>query len=355
MPSTLRTLGPALSAFALVLAGCQSSPVAAVPTSSAALDTAKSDEVKDSTFEQDRQAILAMAGDYQVHFDFTETVPLHEGYKLKDKKLSGGYEVVRVIEDTGDFISLQHILVVGPQDAPIVVKHWRQDWEFEPERVMEFIGGNAWAMRDVDPEAAIGAWSQTVYQVDDSPRYAAVGHWSYEDDVAQWEPPRTWRPLPRRDMTTRSDYHAVDAINRHTITPFGWVHEQDNTKIVLSGEEPYALVREIGVNSYYHSKDFDPTPAIEYWDATKDYWDFVRDEWDRIEDERDQFAVLLQGETEDFYTPLLTLAEQIQAGETDLESAKATTRDLFEAFVTTDLAPLYMRLRPTETVVASND
>ena len=117
MPSTLRTLGPALSAFALVLAGCQSSPVAAVPTSSAALDTAKSDEVKDSTFEQDRQAILAMAGDYQVHFDFTETVPLHEGYKLKDKKLSGGYEVVRVIEDTGDFISLQHILVVGPQDA----------------------------------------------------------------------------------------------------------------------------------------------------------------------------------------------------------------------------------------------
>ena len=41
----------------------------------------------DATFEQDREAILAMAGDYKVTFDFRETVPLTEGYTLKDPKL----------------------------------------------------------------------------------------------------------------------------------------------------------------------------------------------------------------------------------------------------------------------------
>ena len=32
-----------------------------------------------SNFEQDRQSILAMAGDYKVTFDFTETVSFVEG------------------------------------------------------------------------------------------------------------------------------------------------------------------------------------------------------------------------------------------------------------------------------------
>ncbi|MDX1581616.1 MAG: DUF6607 family protein, partial [Alphaproteobacteria bacterium] len=66
-------------------------------------------------FEQDRQAILAMAGNFQVTFDFEETVPLAKGYALKDPKISKGHEIVRVIEDRGDRISLQHILVVGDE------------------------------------------------------------------------------------------------------------------------------------------------------------------------------------------------------------------------------------------------
>lgn len=307
------------------------------------------------TYEQDREAILAMAGDYHVTFDFTETVPLLAGYELKDKKLSGGFEVVRVIEDTGDFISLQHILVVGPADAPMVVKHWRQDWQYEPAEVMVFIGGNAWEMREVSAESAEGSWSQIVYQVDDSPRYGALGHWKHEAGVSQWEPPAEWRPVPRRDMTTRDDYNAVDAINRHAITPFGWVHEQDNTKLILSGAEPTALVREIGVNTYRHSDEFDPTPAIEYWEATADYWAFIRDQWARIADENDVFAVTLKGETEDMYLPLLELADQIQAGDITLADAKPKALETFREYVTGNVEPLQARLRPTETLLAKAD
>ena len=43
----------------------------------------------------------------------------------------------------------------------------------------------------------------------------------YERASAQ----RTWRPLPRREYTRRSDYNALDVVNRHTIVRGGWTHE----------------------------------------------------------------------------------------------------------------------------------
>ena len=304
-----------------------------------------------SEFAADRLAILAMAGDYRVRFDFSESVPLLEGYELADEKISGGFEVVRVIEDRDDFISLQHILVVGPEDAPIVVKHWRQDWQYEPEQVMVFIGGNAWEMRDVPSEAATGAWSQTVYQVDDAPRYGAVGMWTHDNGVSQWVPPAEWRPLPRRDMTTRDDYHTISAINQHTITPDGWAHEQNNTKLILGHGAPVALVRELGINTYQHSTDFDPSPAIEYWTATEDYWALIRGEWARIASEHDQFAISVTGETDEMYGPLLTIADDVMSGELTAEAGFEEARSIIAEYVTADIPPLNLRLRETSTLL----
>lgn len=305
-------------------------------------------ETSAANFERDRQSILAMTGDYKVTFDFTETVPFVEGYELKEPKLSGGHEIVRVVEDTGDFISLQHILIVGPEDAPIVVKHWRQDWRYEPQKVLVFIGGNAWEWRDVPADERAGAWSQTVYQVDDAPRYGAVGDWTYDDGIAEWTPPAEWRPLPRRDMTTRDDYHAVDAINRHALMPSGWVHEQDNAKLILSGE-PQALVREVGVNTYRRSSDFDVAVGDAYWAATEEYWAGVRNEWAKIEEEYPRFAITIKGETEDLYNPLLGLAVEVQAGERDTTSAVTEARAVIRSFVTPDIGALADRLRPADT------
>ncbi|KCZ56304.1 hypothetical protein HY29_09645 [Hyphomonas beringensis] len=301
--------------------------------------------VSEATFQKDRSAILAMAGDYKVKFDFIETVPFAENYELKPEKISGGYEVVRVIEDRGDFISLQHILVVGG-DEKLAIKHWRQDWQYEPQRVLVFIGGNAWEWQDVPDAERAGTWSQTVYQVDDAPRYGAVGSWDYDDGIAEWTPPREWRPLPRRDMTTRDDYNAVDAINRHAITPWGWVHEQDNSKLVLAGE-PHVLVREVGVNTYRHNSDFDASIATDYWASTEDFWAAVRDEWNRIEDKNQHFAITIKGETEDLYIPLLELAESVGDGEKPLDEATAEARALIRTFVTSDIGTLDSRLRPT--------
>jgi len=298
-----------------------------------------------SNFEQDRQSILAMAGDYKVTFDFTETVSFVEGYELKEPKLSGGHETVLVVEDRGDFISMQHLLVVGPDESPFVVKHWRQDWKFEPARVLTFIGGNAWEWQDVPASERAGTWSQTVYQVDDAPRYGAVGTWTYDDGIAEWTPPQEWRPLPRRDMTTRDDYHAVDAVNRHVITPWGWVHEQDNSKLILEGA-PQALVREVGINTYRAFDDYPVDAAEDYWAGTEDFWAGVRAHWTAIAADNQQFAITIKGETEPLYMPLLTLAGEVNDGEKDLEPALVEARAVIDGFVTPEIGDLADRLRP---------
>tara|TARA_R110000796_G_scaffold64101_5_gene148419 strand:+ start:1164 stop:2219 length:1056 start_codon:yes stop_codon:yes gene_type:complete len=335
------TLIAALLAGTL-MTGCTTNGAAPTAYSAARSDLIASE--RPARLKQDRQAILAMAGDYKVTFDFTETVSFVEGYRLKAPKLSGGYESVRVIEDRGDFISLQHLLVVGPEDAPFVVKHWRQDWRYEPARILVFIGGNAWEWRDVPAEERAGAWSQTVYQVDDAPRYGAVGRWTHEDGVTQWEPPTEWRPLPRRDMTTRDDYHAVDAVNRHVLTPQGWVHEQDNSKLVLSGE-PQIIAREVGVNTYRRFDDYSIETAEAYWKATEEFWAGVRDEWNAIEAENTRFAITIQGETEALYTPLLGLAGKVQDKQTTVDAAIEEARTVIRSFVTPDIGALTDRLR----------
>ena len=279
-----------------------------------------------STFEKDRQAILAMAGDYKVTFDFTETVPFVDGYDLKDPYVTGGDEVVRVIADDGNFISLQHILVVGGDDK-MPVKHWRQDWIYEPEFVFEFVGKNKWQKRALSQAERQGKWAQLVYQVDDGPRYAGVSTWHHENGVSAWTSPASLRPLPRRDATKRDDYDAILAVNRHAITPAGWVHEQDNSKLILSGT-PQILVREVAVNTYEKSSDFDIHIADDYWAATKDYWANVRDVWTKLEKDHAGFGLTIQGEPEELYMKLLDLADTLQKGETTVADASAKARGI---------------------------
>lgn len=294
-------------------------------------------------FERDRAAILAMAGDYRVTFDFRETVPFVEGYEPQERFRASGREIVRVIEDRGDLIRLQHILVVG-EERRVAVKHWRQDWTYEPDRVLVFIGGNAWTSRPVEETEADGKWAQEVYQVDDSPRYGALAAWSHDRGISQWEPAAEWRPLPRRDATTRSDYHAIDGVNRHAITPFGWTHEQDNVKLVLTTDEPRALVREIGVNTYRRSDDVAADVAERYWAETREYWSGVRAEWARLEAAADTFGLTIQGEPEPLYDRLLELADEIREGETEMGEALRRARSVIDEYTTTEVGALEQRL-----------
>jgi hypothetical protein len=227
-------------------------------------------------FEKDRQAILGMLGEYKVSFDFKETVALTPGYEIKPAKLSGANEVVILIEDSGSKIVLQHLLV---SNNGHVTKHWRQDWEYEAKQRFEFTDEQTFTRRSIPAQLSAKAWTQCVYEVSDAPRYCGTGKWNHKYGNPTWTSDRSWRPLPRREYTTRSDYNAINAENRHTITPNGWTHEQDNSKVVRGESKSSVLVREFGFNDYRKLSGFDFTPAYDYWKKTESYWAKVRQFW----------------------------------------------------------------------------
>jgi len=266
----------------------------------------------ESGLERDRAAIRALAGGYRVRFRFRETAVLIDGYERAEPRRSGGHELVLVIADGPGRIELQHLLVSA--DGGHVTKHWRQVWQYEAGERLVYSGDQNWHLRPVD---APGSWTQCVYGVADSPRYCGTGYWRHEHGVSTWTSDRIWRPLPRREHTQRDDYDLLAAHNRHTITPAGWTHEQDNTKLRVSeygGMQ--GLVREVGFNSYTRDPDFDFSPAREYWAETADYWQRVRAAWaERIERHggiRRTTALDGMGIIE----PLFRQAQRVRRGET---------------------------------------
>ncbi|MEK9213147.1 DUF6607 family protein [Sphingomonas sp. 2378] len=263
----------------------------------------------------DRAEILAMAGNYKVRFDMQETTPWVAGYTPLERKISGGNEVVRVIEDTPDHIALQHLLVVEHDGKSHVIKHWRQDWDYQPARVLVYAGQGKWVWEAVPERMRAGRWSQTVYQVDDSPRYAGWGQFETQAGVRRWRSNWTWRPLARRDAVRHPVYDRYYSINRHQPTPTGWIHWQDNTKMALKDGKPVPIVQESVLNTYDRFDGYDAKAADDYWAKTKDYWAAVRAAWNREADTKGGIAIPEEAETGTVISArLLAIADDIQAG-----------------------------------------
>ncbi len=262
--------------------------------------------------EKDRAAILAMQGEYQVDFNFEETVILQADYERYPAKHSGAFETVLVVEDTPNRIVLQHILVVGDGH---VVKHWRQDWFYEAHQRFEFVADQTWAMRPIADNKRQRFWTQCVYEVSDAPRYCGTGRWNHRYDVSTWTSDRTWRPLPRREYTVRSDYNALNVENRHTVTPLGWTHEQDNTKTLRKGEKTQStLVREFGFNNYRRIDGYDFSPAYDYWQKTSGYWRDVRHAWSERFSKNKQVILNTEVDGMPIIEATFSHAESIEAG-----------------------------------------
>lgn len=263
---------------------------------------------------RDREAILAMQGEYLVDFAFDETVLLAPGYERASAQRSRGDEVVIVVEDSPTKVVLQHLLV--EQKSGHVTKHWRQDWVYEAPRRWEFASDQTWRVREIPAEKTAGAWTQCVYEVSDAPRYCGTGRWKHEGGIATWTSDETWRPLPRREYTKRSDYNAMMVVNRHTIVPGGWTHEQDNTKVLrrADGSVDHAIAREFGFNDYRKDTDVDFTPAYDYWKVTKDYWAKVRARWDAFLAQPPGLHLKTKVDGMAMIIPLFTQAGELQEG-----------------------------------------
>jgi hypothetical protein len=280
-----------------------------------------------SALERDRRAILAMSGPYRVSFDFLEVVRYDPTLKPDAPYQSWGTEYVFVAEDRPDFIALQHVLVMrmqlegGKVSEPMVLRHWRQEWRHEAQSLLAYEGANTWARRAVPPAERRGAWVQSVLQVDDSPRYAARGRWQHAGGVSTWISDETWRPLPRREFSVRKDYEVLVGTNRHTITPQGWVQEENNLKLALDGRRYRA--REYGVARYERIRDYDFSAGEQYYARTEPFWAEVRTAWRELEQGLGRFTVRAPVDQAQLFMPFFDYAQKlVEGGAFDRDAAR---------------------------------
>jgi len=237
-----------------------------------------------SKFEKDRNAIKGMCGCYEVTFNFAETF-VHtkdSTYQGSANKLSRGLEWVQLTEDSQDKIVMQHLLIVGSPQKQRIIKHWRQDWLYENQDLYTYHKDNEWTYNKLDADEVKGQWTQKVFQVDDSPRYEGSASWVHVDGKSYWEN-TTDAPLPRREYTKRNDYNVTVRGNRHEITPEGWIHDQDNLKVVRSdGQEDVVLAEEKGLNTYKKVADDKCALAQTWWKDNATKWALVRAQWDAV-------------------------------------------------------------------------
>ena len=298
--------------------------------------------------ERDRRAILAMAGDYRTSFDFIETVGFTQGYRPVAPYQSWGTERVYVVANEPDFVSLQHIIVMHFLDADgfesdaMVVKHWRQDWQYEDTELHAFEGHGAFARRAIDEQSRVGAWTQTVYQVDDSPRYEAIGRWSHVPGVSFWQSDDRRRPLPRREFSVRNDYQALYGSHRITITPAGWTQEEDALKLVLdahnrpAAEQPY-LAREAGLSRYDRVLDYDFSAGDLYWQTTGPFWSRVRQYWSDLYNKESAFRFVKTVDGVPMFMALFDMSGQLFESQDEMDEAIEV---LLSAYVTVLTAPV---------------
>ena len=229
---------------------------------------------------EDEKAIKAMCGCYEISFNFAETFTYPKdaaNYKASPVKHDNALEWVELIEDQPGKKSLQHLLIVGND---MIVKHWRQDWLFENTKFYDYNGFEDWKFITKSANDVNGQWTQKVYEVDDRPRYEGSATWMHADGRTRWEN-TTNAPLPRREYTQRSDYNITKRTNVHEIVNNGWIHDQDNDKIIKDERgNNYILAQEKGHNTYTKVDDSKCEAAQKWWRENKDFWKKVRTKWD---------------------------------------------------------------------------
>ena len=232
-----------------------------------------------SKLEMDREAIKSMCGCYEVKFNYTETFSSDTNYVFhEDHATMAPAEWAFVVEETDDKIVIQHLLVIGDS---MIIKHWRQDWIYENTDFYMYDKDQRWNFVKMEKSAVAGQWTQKVYQVDDRPRYQGTATWVHYDGKHYWEN-TTDAPLPRREFSMRSDYNVLQRTNRHELTSYGWLHLQDNKKVLRTDAGDKVLVEERGYNTYSAIDRSKCQAAIDWWEKQKAYWAVVREQWDVV-------------------------------------------------------------------------
>ena len=240
--------------------------------------------------KQDIEAIKEMCGCFEIDFKFSETFQYSNdsNYSKSKNYNAKALEYAKLIKDEKGHISIQHLLVIGDY----IIKHWRQDWIFQNRDLLKYDGNNTWKYISKTKKDVKGQWTQKVFQVDDSPRYEGSATWVHADGKSYWEN-SSYAPLPRREYTKRNDYNIMIRGNRHEITKDGWVHDQDNFKVVKDSESDSEAIiaSEKGINSYTRVDESNCKEAIKWWDENNEKWLLVLEKWNSIYSKKDDISL----------------------------------------------------------------
>jgi len=276
--------------------------------------------------KEDIAAIKAMCGCYEVAFNFAETFAADKDYEFHDNYRSGALEYVLPIEESKDKIVLQHLLVIGDS---MIIKHWRQDWIFENTDIYAFDKENTWNYQTLSSEAVKGQWTQKVYQVDDSPRYEASGSWIHADGKHYWETVAD-APLPRREFSKRKDYNVMTRKNRQEITDYGWVHEQDNKKVVREAGKDTWLASEKGWNTYTKTEESRCEIAADWWGENKLFWADVRAVWDEVFTQKKVVKINMRLDGKVMFQRIFALQDELDKKDFNTEKSKSAIRKVLK-------------------------
>ena len=267
--------------------------------------------------DKDLASIKAMCGCFEVSFNFAETFSYSKDstYQASKNKYDKALEWVQLVDSNEDFVSMQHLLIVGDVLNPYVIKHWRQDWMYENTDSFPYTIDNTWPYKSNDASEVTGQWTQRVFQVDDSPRYEGSATWVHVDGRSFWSSTAD-APLPRREITKRQDYNVTLRRNHHEIFDWGWSHDQDNDKLIREvNKKDVVLAQEKGYNTYKKVENERCIAAQVFWKDNKDMWTMVRKEWNTIFSMHQNIKLKNKVEGKRLYQYLFTLESDTKSEE----------------------------------------
>jgi len=121
--------------------------------------------------------------------------------------------------------------------------------------------------------------------------------------------------------------------NRHELTADGWIHEQDNDKVVRSANGDDLLAEEKGWNTYKKVDDTKCKAAQDWWAKNEQYWSDVRKVWDEVYATKE--TLTFKGKVEDkiMYQRIFALGDEVTAATTyNSEAIQQQVSNIIKAY-----------------------
>lgn len=271
-----------------------------------------------------------LCGCFNVNFKYAETFSPDDSYQFHEgEKIEGGTELAYPIVNNDRFLSIQHILVVGDS---MIVKHWREDWSYENPILWAYTDAKKWIKKNLSTSQVKGQWTQSVWEVSDEPRYQGHGKLINLEDETLWIS-NADAPLPRREYSVRSDYNILNRTNRIHISDTGYIHEQDNKKIIRIDGTDKLLVEEKGYNTYRKINDDNCAFAKKYWEKNKWFWIKVEEYWTNYLATHNVIELMTKVDGKALHQRLFTLLNEYNANHIDAAEVDLTLTTEIEKYI----------------------